>query len=328
MTRYGWLAALLSPAALAACPAPPPGPGDIRANSYYSDAQHSVVDPVLQAQNRASVQPFDAFLERVSRQADRALAGDADAAACALAWLDAWAGDGAMLGTMSSNQAQYQRKWTLAGLALAYLPLRPAASPAQRQRIDGWLQRLANAALAYQARSRSQNNHAYWVGLAAMASGVATGDEALVSAARTIYDAALAAIQDDGTLPLELARGGRALSYHNFALAPLVLMAELARSRGEDWYGRDDARLARLARRVLDGVRDPTWFQARTGRPQEVPRGGILGWVEFYRRADPALQPAIAPLLAQAPFRNARLGGDLSLRAERGTFSAATPGRP
>jgi poly(beta-D-mannuronate) lyase len=44
------------------------------------------------------------------------------------------------------------------------------------------------------------------------------------------YRAGIAAIQSDGTLPLEMRRGHRALHYHLLAVSPLVYLAEF----GED----------------------------------------------------------------------------------------------
>ncbi|WP_211463385.1 alginate lyase family protein [Collimonas silvisoli] len=313
---------LCSGSALAGCPPAPAGLRDIEANSYYSDAHYSVIDPVLKARNEAAVKPFSDYLSAVSANADRYLAsGDSAAAQCALSWLDRWAVDGAMLGKVASSQAQYERKWTLAGVALAYLKLRPQAEPAQRAHIEAWLPQLADAALAFADNGRqARNNHYYWVGLAVMATGMATGDAKYIKAASRIYDTALNDIGDDGSLPLELNRAGRALSYHNYALAPLVMMAELANLNHENWYQRQHGRLQKLAHLVLSGIADPSWFVEKTGAQQEIPKGSILGWITFYRQADPALIPLSQELMAQAPFRNPQLGGNLSLLADKRFF--------
>lgn len=44
-----------------------------------------------------------------------------------------------------------------------------------------------------------------------------------------------------------MAREAKALTYHNRAAWTLVMMAELARSQGEDWYGRHKHRRMPLA---------------------------------------------------------------------------------
>lgn len=323
---WALLLALLGPAALAApCPAPPPALQDMQGNGYYSDKNHSIVDAQLKAQNEAAAKPFTDFADQVSRRADRVLAGGTDAAehaACALAWLQYWAAGDAMLGQIASSQAQYLRKWTLASLSLAYLKLRPHAEATQREAIDAWLRRVAYEALSHIRHSKAaRNNHHYWVGLAVMATAGATGDEALRQAARELFDEALSDIEDDGSLPLELARAGKALAYHNYALAPLVLMAELAARDGEDWYALRGARLDLLVGRTAQGIADPAWFVARTGLSQEVPRGGITGWALLYAQRGAARQQAVAGLLTQAPLRNVTLGGDLQLMCAQRFFA-------
>jgi poly(beta-D-mannuronate) lyase len=157
-----------------------------------------------------------------------------------------------------------------------------------------------------------------------MATAVASGDPALFDRARAIYRRGVDEIQDDGALPLEMARGQRAFHYHNYALDPLVLMAEMARRRGEDWYAYGNGRLDRLAGRVAEGYADPSWFAARAGAPQAPGASkptGETGWVEFYRlRA--AHPERFAALHAAGPFNDPRAGGDLTLMAERGLFDA------
>ena len=68
-------------------------------------------------------------------------------------------------------------------------------------------------------------------GLGVLATGLATDDDALWQAGHAAFQKGIDDIQDDGSLPLEMARGQRALHYHDYALAPLVMMAELASAR-------------------------------------------------------------------------------------------------
>lgn len=318
---------LLGQAALAGnCPPAPPALQDMQGNGYYSDKNHSIVDPLLKAKNEAAAKPFTDFADQVSRRADQVLAGGPDAPAhadCALAWLGQWADGHAMLGTMASSQAQYLRKWTLGSVALAYLKLRPVADSDRQQRIDAWLRRVANEALDHIRHSKAaRNNHAYWVGLAVMATASATGDATLRAAARQLFDEALSDIADDGSLPQELARAGKALAYHNYALAPLVLIAELAARDGEDWYALQHARLDLLVERTAQGIADPAWFLDRTGLEQEVPRGGITGWALLYAERGATQRRRVAGLLTAGPVRNTTLGGDLQLMRARQFFVA------
>src|SRR6202034_1716551 len=114
--------------------------------------------------------------------------------------------------------------------------------------------------------------------------GTATGAARHLAYSRRAFDAGMTDIKADGTLPMELARRQKALEYTNYALAPLVMAAELAALRGEDWYGRDNGAIHRLAARVLSGLRDPKSFAALAGEPAvDVPRGGSLSWLAVYR---------------------------------------------
>jgi poly(beta-D-mannuronate) lyase len=72
-------------------------------------------------------------------------------------------------------------------------------------------------------------------------------------------------------LPLERARGTRALHYHLFALTPRAFLAEIAERRGtEALYLLRHGSLRRLAARSLAGLDDPAWFAARAGAPQDA----------------------------------------------------------
>jgi poly(beta-D-mannuronate) lyase len=118
---------------------------------------------------------------------------------------------------------------------------------------------------------------------------------------------------------LELARAGRALDYHNFAAAPLVILAELAAARGEgDWYALSDGALHRLVTRTIDGIRTPQLFQDLTGVHQDVPKGGVLAWIELYDHRFPD-KGARNVLDRGHQYTYPRMGGDLTAMA--GNFS-------
>lgn len=297
------LALLLGANAALACSAPPPAVRDIDANRYYTDAKRSVVDPVQKARNEAAVKPVNDYLNGVARAASNWQAGrDPDGARCALDWLVAWADADALLGTMTTQQSYYTRKWTLGGLALSYARVQQVATPAQRKTIENWLRKLADVTLAHSdAHKGVRNNHYYWEGLALTAVGAVTRDARYLAWGRTVFDSAMAQVQPDGSLPLEMARGGKALSYHLFAAAPLVMMASILDLR--------DPALERLLRFSIAGVRDPSTIERLAGAPQEVP-AHVPGWIAIHDRR--AAQP-LAPETAPANNWDARMGGDRNL---------------
>lgn len=277
------MAAAAGATAAETCPLDQPVIRDIRADRFYVDDASSIVDPAIEAANKAALVPLDATISTIQKRSNRFLQkGTVAEAACALALLARQAEGGAMLGAMSSRQAGYERKWRTAGLAMVYLALKDRADAAERAAIEPWLARLADQVEAMDTKPASWNNHHYWIGYVSTAVGVATGDTARLARGRQAFDDGLAAIGPDGTLPRELGRRGRALSYHNYALAPLVMAAEIAAHAGEDWYARHDGALHRLAARVSAGLADPAWFEARTGVKQEIPGGGVLAWSWLY----------------------------------------------
>ena len=294
------------------CEAPPPAVKDIASQPFYTDAKNSIADAVIVAKNKTALAALDKPLRSIvtwsNRWQDKR---DAAAATCGLSWLAAWAGEGAMLGTMSSRQAEYDRKWRTAGVAIAYLKLKPQATPEQKAAIEPWLKALALKVEATDAITKARNNHMYWIGLSSTAVGVATGDAERVATGKRMFDAGMAAIDPDGALPEELGRGSLALHYHNYALAPLVLAAELAAQNGQDWYA-NAASLHRLAAFTHGGMANRDLIKTRAGATQKMPSGGILGWQAFYGRRFPGW---IAGLDIKGPYDYSWLGGDLTALA-------------
>jgi poly(beta-D-mannuronate) lyase len=302
----------VAPARAAACDDPPPPVRDIIADRFYVDTASSVADKVIIAHNKNALATLDHTLNAIIGMEDKALTGDTASAACAGRWLVVWAKGSAMLGHMSSQQAVIERKWRTAGMAVGYLKIRASLNPADRATIDTWMNDLGDQVVADQGWPLRRNNHVYWAGFAAGAVGTATGSARLIEYSRRAYDAGMSDIQPDGTLPMELARRQQSLDYTNYALAPLVMSAELAELRGEDWYGHGNGAIHRLAARVLTGLRDPKGFAALAHETSvDVPRGGLLGWLAFYRLRFPDKVDG-AP---SGPFRYNWLGGDMTLTA-------------
>lgn len=302
-----------------ACEGPPPVVRDLDIPRFYADPKGSVVDPKQRALHDAAVEPLKLFLQTVVAEADRAVqaghAGGRRPAACALGWVEAWAQGDAWLGKMAQAQAEYQRKWDLVGVALAYLKLRAFASPEQRRVIEPWLQRIADAARAFfDDRNHKRNNHWYWLGLGIGGVALATDSDKHWAIARAIMQDAARDIGADGTLPMELARGGRALHYHAFSVMPVVLLAELGTARGESWYGLEDGAVHRLVEVTLRGLADPALFADLAGVTQQPNAGAGGGWLHLYLRRFPErIQGLPLPSVARG---HRWIGGDAVVLGE------------
>ena len=297
------------------CPPPPEAVSNLNLPGYYKDKAKSVVDPTAQSRKRAAVKPLKDYLNALSRLVDRAVLARpqtrrAGFGHCAIYWLRAWAEGGAYLGTMSSKQAESQRKWDLAGLALAYLKVRRYAGPVDRKAIDPWLQEIADRTRAiYVSPGKIRNNHWYWLGLGLGAVGLATKSERHWSEARNIMRDAANDIDPDGFLPRELKRGKRALHYHTFSAMPLVTLAELAEARQENWYAFGNGALHRLVKATANALVNPQRLEDAAGAGQERPLRSRAGWLQLYRSRFP--DRSLPPDTPAAKARHRWLGGDV-----------------
>jgi len=306
---------LLAGAARAAevCSEPPPAVADVTIERFYEDSAGSLVEPTLLEKHKAQMAPFVEFVGTITKLADRAHQQrnwGGDTARCALDWLATWAKGGAYLGKMSGKQAEYQRKWDLAGTALAYVKLRQDATAEDRAAIEPWLKKWADAARAFfDDKEVKRNNHWYWLGLADAGVALATDDKTYWQHAKEIFTDAAKDIATDGTLPLELERRGRALYYHVFAVEPLVVLAEIAAAKGEDWYPLGDGALHRLVAKTSEGLADPSVFDKLAGTVQQRPIKTGYGWAALYRaRFADRMKNEIAQ-----PGNHRWLGGDTTV---------------
>ena len=312
LIAIAFVVAASSAAAEECAPVPPPVT-DIALERFYEDSAGSIVEPTLLEQHKAKTAPLIEFVGTVTRLADRAYkqrSSPRGTIACGLSWIRGWAEGGAYLGKMDGKQAEAQRKWDLAGIALAYIKLKRFASVEDRKAIDPWLIKIADAARAhFDDTSIKRNNHWYWLGLAVGAVGIATDSDKHWQMAKAIMNDAASDISANGTLPLELAREGRALHYHAFALMPLVTLAELGSTRGEDWNTLNDGALHRLVAKTADGLNDPVIFDKLAGVAQQRPVNPGAGWAELYnQRFSGRLQHK--PVQSEA---HRWLGGDVSV---------------
>jgi poly(beta-D-mannuronate) lyase len=308
-------ALVLAATGASACPSPPATMKDLDIPRFYGDAKGSVIDPKQKALHDAAVGPLTEFVREVTSNADKAhrrikLTDRQETASCALGWIAAWAQGDAWLGRMAQAQAEYQRKWDLAGIALAYLKVKSYATPEQRHIIEPWLMRFADASRAFfDDPKHRRNNHWYWLGLAIGATALATDSDRHWQIAAGIMADAARDIAADGTLVMELERGGRALLYHTFAAMPLIALAELGRTKGEDWYALNDGALHRLVAVTIQGMTDHAVFERRVGMPQDKAAWSGAVWLHLYAARFPERTSTIPRADIKAGHR--WLGGDV-----------------
>ncbi|ODU68643.1 alginate lyase family protein [Novosphingobium sp. EMRT-2] len=279
-----------------------------------SDATRSRLDPgKVQAQagvRAAIVGP----VRRINALADRyRQAPDPAAARCLAAHFAAQAQAGAM--TVSPADADmFFREWMIASLAISYLKAKSAldAMP-EGGMIRSWLVQSARAVQAFNQQRIDRgliDNHRYWGGLAALATGLAANDRGLVAFGRNSRALGLAQVTPEGTLAAELKRGPKSLHYHLFAAAPLAASAELDPS---GLSAAERGALTRLADRILDDAGTPSGGRigALAGQPQEAPEAPILfALLRPYAGQTGGYRQKLDALLAGARPTYLFLGGD------------------
>jgi poly(beta-D-mannuronate) lyase len=211
---------------------------------------------------------------------------------------------------MSSNQAYYVQGWVVGAVSIAYLKVREAgiATPPETRTIADWMESVGEQTKGYYDSHKraghgdGQNNHLYWAGVELAAIGVAADNRKDFNWAMATYDNGVDQIQQNGALPLEMARGARALHYHLYALAPLVLLAEFGEANHLDLYAHANGSIHRLVNFSVAGLHDPAPFVKVTGVQQEVPTtvsGDQIGWAPPYVERFP--NPALEQMIQAAP---------------------------
>ncbi|TAK07440.1 hypothetical protein EPO44_04040 [bacterium] len=311
----------------APCPTPPAAVVRLDLPGYYENYDEW---------NR-QVKPLYSYLDSLARITDgyvRQQPRFPQAASCGLDWLHAWAKEDALMGTIKGRQGRYARKWASGSIALSYLKIRDQSGldGEKKKVVEQWIGRLADVvADSSTGETSRKNNHAYWNGLTNMVNGIVLNQRDLFESGIAAYKLALSEMRSDGVLPLELARKEHALHYHNFALSPLVFIAELAARQGTDLYREKKRRdlgptsdnetdIHKLVDLVIRSLEDPQYFKRFSLLPQAVRKGKIsdhvsdseLTWMEPYyaRFKEPRLVRFICRL---RPLYNWRTGGDATL---------------
>lgn len=309
------------------CPAVPNIAPDLTTDGFYrlDDPTHSIVDPARQEAYQKSSGPVKAAGQTVVAAADAyRTTGSRQAAECTVKLISAMAEQRSLAGNMSSNQAYYVQGWVVGAVAIAYLKTRDAhvTTPEQEKSIANWLVSIGEQTKGYfdprraKGTSDARNNHSYWAGVELAAIGVAANNRADFDWAVAAYDAGVKQIRPDGTLPLEMARGQRALHYHLYALAPLVMIAEFGEANGMDLYAHSGGAIHRLADVSIAGLSNPELFAKATGVQQEVstrPSGDQIGWAPPYEQRFP--NPQLAKLITNAPTLSVYYLGGLPPKA-------------
>ncbi|MDZ3992796.1 polysaccharide lyase [Pseudomonas sp. Teo4] len=285
---------------------PPPYTGSLQLQSKYDqrDASKSTLRSSPDADSERigkQVKQFVGGLIYASKRFQRAKKPqDANMAlACQDQWLQHWAQAGALLNPDASSTGMAARKWALAAMAGAVL-LTQSASDGKLLLNDtqkAWFTRLGELVMReYDPRRDAPgvyfNNHDYWAAWAVAATGMLVGRDDFIRWADGNLRRGLAQAvrSSDGSyayLPLEVARAKLAASYSQYALVPLVLLAESARANGLPWSDGDQQTLDLLANFAARSVLDPDALPELKGQSQQDVAPYKLAWLIPFLQRNP-----------------------------------------
>lgn len=310
-----------------ACPKdaiPYTAPLDFPSRYEGSDKARDDVNPKAEKEYKRLIAPITAMEKGLSGQVDDYMrSGSPEALACAFDLLRQWSAANALMGEALNHTGKSMRKWAMGSIASSYLRLKFSATqplardPELARRVEAWLGRIADRVVEEwrDAPLEKTNNHEYWAAWAVMASAVALDRRDLFDWSVQQLEVASTQIDAQGYLPNELKRDTRALSYHNYALTPLTMIAAFAKANGVQLSESRREALVRLADRVLGGIEDPAAFREKTGKKQVIAdfsERSKFAWLEPYCwtfSCSAALQQRLASM---RPLRSYRLGGDLT----------------
>jgi poly(beta-D-mannuronate) lyase len=287
---------------------------------HYLSGSHGPTNPAEAEATRA----YYSFENRVTAGMNQWLVtSSADEARCAQQQIDAWAKAGALLDydPKESSQAWYQIEWTLSSIAISESVLinERSLDPALVKRDIQWMNKVAHRTVDFDKGGNQTNNHHYWRGLAAIATGVISSDNDLFNWGIGVYKQAIDELDQRGALPQEMARHERAIHYQSFALQPLVPLAEFAERQHIPLYQYRSP----TGRTVFDAVSflgealaDPQIIKAYTPDEQLADDLGadFFSFAEFYsHHIDSAHIPdSILKGLKQPTFAT-RIGGSTTV---------------
>lgn len=315
------LAALHSVKSCIGFPVPRPPADSLHIPSHYLNGSHGATDP----RETTAALPFTKIQDLAAQGADAYVAkGDAREAECVLDALDPWAEARSMTEYSAHDDMQFwfHAEWTVASLALSVSVIRqePSLDQKKLKRVIQWLNHAARKLMSEEvllnAPMNRHNNHHDWRGLAYTAVGVISKDDFLFRSGLSVYGEAIAALNPEGAFPLEMARHELAIHYQAFALAPLVMIAQLAWRQGYNIYatpayGRTIGNGIDFLRRALA---DPAIVAKYATEKQALIDTGkgdrSLAWVEIWNlHAGSAAWPGAL----QKPYFDPRLGGNMTL---------------
>lgn len=243
-----------------------------------SDRSRSVINAAAHSERKRIVQPIRNSVRAITVLAQRVSANGEQSRQhmdCLLRNMDRWAMAGALTAMKTSDAVLSRDRWVAEiALVLAQLKQRYDFGPKRSALYKDWLHSIAQStvdAYSYRLGPKSKtNNHRYWAGLAVAAIGVFSDDETFSRWGWRSFEIGACQVDKNGYLPLELARGSRALEYHLYALRPLAALYNLRNDFRSTVEFQCFDGFERLRDATLRSLQNPNAFENYAGVRQVV----------------------------------------------------------
>ena len=133
-------------------------------------------------------------------------------------------------------------------------------SSEERAVVGPWLNRLITETAASHWKDRSDNK-AYMRAYYTMIWGLMSGDNSAVQKAIDVYKLAIHDMRPDGSFPIDSQRGGMGITYNNYAVNYLVMMAALVNTNTDQNladYSVDGRNISTAVNFVVESINDPS----------------------------------------------------------------------
>jgi poly(beta-D-mannuronate) lyase len=226
---------------------------------------------------------------------------------------------------VENAQSWYQVEWTLSSIATSESVLLNDSrlDAGETARDVAWMNKVAHRMIGFPVEAAHHNNHHYWRGLAAIATGVISSDRELLNFGVQAYKDGVDEIDQRGAFPKEMARSERSIHYQSFALQPLIPIAAFADRQHVPLYSYTSQTGHTIADAVDflgKAVADPSIVKAYTPDDQLVDSDApdFFAAIEFYAHHFPDRKlPASIVDALRKPTSATRLGGSTTVIAGR-----------
>ena len=297
---------------------------DIGSRYEDNDPSRSDIDEEANEAVNKALKPVDTYVRSLASLIDeKPKEGKPDTRyQCLYRSLKTWA-DANALSELDTLNAKLAISPRLSGIAITYYQAsqieRPTAE--EQEAINHWLEERAINVKEFFSEEApqmaSRNNLRAWAGLAVGQIGVLTGNQDLILWGADSNRLVICSADDNGSLPLEMKRGDKALHYQLHAVAPLVVNAALLNRFFTDSFTVCNGKLDRIVDFTVSAIKDPTVIESEAGKEQTFSKGKEkleafqIAWLEPYLkfRENPL---AVELVKKYRPLENSMLGGNLT----------------